>query len=121
MQEKLGLKDFLSTKTGTKLFRGIEKGQSRLTDLYHILYISPSTLNKYLNQMLDLGLTEIVEYKGKARGERKKRVYRLTEKGKELIEPIEKIRLATQKIEEIIEELSKGENSPSFLFDKLVI
>lgn len=107
MKEGLELKDFLSTNKGIRILLSIENKRLRFTDLYQdIANLSPSTLNKYLNQMLDLGIIKLIGYKGKARGERKKRVYQLTEEGKELIEPIKNICFAKQKIGEIIETLS---------------
>lgn len=125
MKGKLGLQDFLLRGTGKQIFLGIDNDQYCFKDLCHKVtdIRSPGTLYKYLKQMMNLGLIEIIERKGGPRLGKKKRVYQLTEEGKKIVEQIKNILLeeqticlaekniclATQKIEEIIKTLSNEE------------
>lgn len=96
MKGKLGLQDFLLRGTGKQIFLGIDNDQYCFKDICHMVtdIRSPGTLNKYLNQLIGLGLIKIV----KPRVGRKIRIYQLTEKGKKIVEQIKNILLAEQTI-----------------------
>jgi len=105
---ELELKDVLSKKKGIQIFLHIENDSNppRYTDLHRITNLSYSTLDDYLNKMLDSGIIEIKYFKEKPPGKRNR--YQLTEKGKKLSEPIKNLCLALQKLEEDTKTLSKG-------------
>lgn len=107
MPQKLELKDILSAKKGIQIFLRIENDLNppSYTDLRHATNLSYTTLDNYLNKMLDSGIIEAEYFKGKPPG--KRNGYQLTEKGKKLSEPIKNICFAVQKLGEEIKLLQK--------------